>query len=269
MPIKSFFNLINQLTNSVQIQKDPRLEHNIKYKNIHADKRCFIIGNGSSLKKQNLSPLSKEITFVMNAFWKHPIISSKWQPTYYCFADPLYFDGSVAWLDFFTKLKKKIKKSIFFVPAFAKEIIIKQNILPIRKTNYVSFDSSITDKKELELAGYIPSVESTSQLALTAAIYMGCNPIYLLGLDHDWLAHRGCDKHFYSEEVIKNHPKVESELSKYSYKSILESCLRLWNRYEYLKDIASARGIKIFNATDEGFLDVFERKKYEEIFTDT
>ena len=39
---------------------------NIKYKNIHNGKRCFIIGNGPSLKTVDLEKLKDEITFTVN-----------------------------------------------------------------------------------------------------------------------------------------------------------------------------------------------------------
>lgn len=238
---------------------------NSRFKNLHHNKRCFILGNGSSLKKQNITSLKNEITFVMNAFWKHPIISPHWQPTYYCFADPITFDGEDVWVDFFSSLKRKIKKSIFFVPFFGKATIDKQKLLPVEKTYYVRFEEAKNDKQVIDLTNYIPPAQSTSQLAIEIAIYMGCSPIYLLGLDHDWLSHRGIDRHFYRGKTIKSHPKVSNDLSQATYKSELEACLRLWNRYEYLKELATRQGIKILNATDGGFLDVFPRVRFEKI----
>jgi hypothetical protein len=50
------------------------LNQNEKLRNCHRGQRCFVIGNGPSLTKQDLAPLDGEITFVMNAFWKHPIL---------------------------------------------------------------------------------------------------------------------------------------------------------------------------------------------------
>jgi len=256
--LKSYFQLLKHWT---------ILSENLKWKDIHKGRRCFVIGNGPSLKNQDLSLLRNEITFVMNAFWKHPIISDEWQPTYYCFADPITFDGSEPFQKFFKSLNEKINKSFFFVPTYAKEIIEKQNLLPIDRTHYVCFSEALWEDnfRRIDLTKIIPSPQSTSQLAIEAALYMGCNPIYLLGLDHDWLAHRGEDRHFYSGKTVDNHPEVHGDLSKYSYREELEACLNLWKRYEKLLDYANRNGVKIFNATAGGFLDVFERVRYEEI----
>ena len=35
-------------------------------------KTCFIIGNGPSIKDQNLTRLANQETFTMNGFWRHP-----------------------------------------------------------------------------------------------------------------------------------------------------------------------------------------------------
>lgn len=255
----------------IQLNIKPIISKNIKYKNIHAGKRCFIIGNGSSLKQMDLSILKKEITFGMNAFWKHPIISKSWQPKYYCLADPLFFDdysdGFNSIKEFFTGLRKKIYTSILFVPLSGKDVIGKNKLLPINKVNFIFFNKALWTEQanKVDLTSSVPSVQSVAQLAIEIAIYMGCNPIYLLGMDHDWLAHRGMDRHFYSDETIKGHPGLISDLSKTTYKSELESCLRLWQGYESLLTIANHTNIRIINATRGGFLDVFERATIEEI----
>src|SRR5258708_28843911 len=73
----------------------PLLKRNEVFRDRHKGQRCFIIGNGPSLKKQDLSPLANEITFVTNSFYVHPIVGDSWQPTYYFFSDPQYFGGTV------------------------------------------------------------------------------------------------------------------------------------------------------------------------------
>jgi hypothetical protein len=107
---------------------------------------------------------------------------------------------------------------------------------------------------------------SVSQLCIMAAIYMGCSPIYLLGLDHDWLAHRGEAGHFYpGHGGLEKHQEFKPQLSDWSYKFLMECQLKLWTGYETLAEIAARKGIRILNATNGGFLDVFERVNYEDV----
>src|SRR2546421_12970023 len=52
------------------------LQQNEKLGGRHGGQRCFVIGNGPSLKRQDLAPLADEVTFVKSAFWKHPILAT-------------------------------------------------------------------------------------------------------------------------------------------------------------------------------------------------
>jgi hypothetical protein len=242
------------------------LKKNEVFRDKHKGQRCFVIGNGPSLKTQDLLPLAGEITLAMSAFWKHPIVA-EWQPTYYCFADPLFFDGSEPMREFFQSLRARIHSSTFLVPFSAAKVIREQDLLPLGQTYYVAFHGALSGRrlKNVDFAKSVPGVQSTAQLGIMAAMYMGCSPMYLLGLDHDWLAHRGMDKHFYEGKTVEDHPQAHGDMSRFAYKAQLLSTIRLWNRYEALLSLSVQKGIDIVNATDGGFLDVFQRANYEEV----
>ena len=242
------------------------LEKNRALQNKHKGRRCFVIGNGPSLKTQDLSPLAREITFAMSAFWKHPIVE-KWQPTYYCIADPLFFDGSASTRDFFGSLKQRIRHTTFFVPADSARIIQQQQLLPLEQTRYVAFPPGLNygPITDIDFVKRVPFVMSVSQLCILAAMYMGCSPIYLLGLDHDWLSHTGHDRHFYEGLAgLEKHPEVRT-LADWGYGTAMECTVKLWRIYEMLSAYARRKGIRILNATQGGFLDIFKRVNFEEI----
>lgn len=243
------------------------LEKNLVFKNMHAGKRCFVIGNGPSLKNQDLSCLKDEITFAMSGFWKHPIVE-KWQPTYYLFADSLFFDGSEPMKLFFRSLNSRITKSTFFVPSDSRGKIESQGLLPLKMTFFALFYKSLSESKinDIDFTKAIPSVQSVSQFAIEAAIYMGCNPIYLLGLDHDWLANRGLENHFYEGKTVDNHPLADGDLGKLRYIDEVQSIVDMWKGYEVLLRVVRRKNNDIFNATAGGFLDVFKRINYESLF---
>lgn len=251
----------------ITIYQSKLLEKNKIFKDIHKNCRCFIIGNGPSLRKHNLTFLKNEITFTVNAFWKHSIIK-EWQPTYYCFADPIYFDRSDAMNDFFYKLSSNIKNSTFFIPHYSKIIIEKRELLPISKTFFIAFrnELSMTSPSEIDLTGYLPKVINVVQLAIIIALYMGCTPIYLIGVDHDWLSHRSNDRHFYTGTDVNNHKKISGSLANEPYKITIEKVLKLWRGYENLSRYSTKRDIEIINASKGGFLDVFKRIDYDSIF---
>ena len=59
-------------------------------KNRYAGKRCFVIGNGPSLTKEDLELLRNEVTFASNRIYKM-FDKTDWRPTFYA-----VFDESVA-----------------------------------------------------------------------------------------------------------------------------------------------------------------------------
>jgi len=63
------------------------LNRNSVFIDKYKGKRCFVIGNGPSLNKVDLSKLNGEIIIVMNFFYLNSVLE-KWQPTFYCVADP-------------------------------------------------------------------------------------------------------------------------------------------------------------------------------------
>ncbi len=243
------------------------LMRNNRFKNRHQNQRCFVIGTGPSLQTQDLRPLADEVTFTLSAFWKHPIVET-WQPTYYCFSDPLTFDGSAIMKEFFANVGHRVPDTTFFVPVAAHEVIERQSLLPPKQTYHLAFngDLSTQDVSDLDLTSFIPGVMNVAQLCIMLAIYMGASPIYLLGLDHDWLAHQGETKHFYSGHAgLEEHPEVKPVLRDWGYKFLMECQLAGWNAYERLSSLAVRQSISILNATGGGFLDVFPRVNYEEV----
>jgi len=154
------------------------------------------------------------------------------------------------------------------VPIYARNIIENQKLLPEDQTYYAAFRGNLGGnlKYNIDLTESIPGVQSVSQLAIMWSLYMGCSPIYLIGLDHDWLSHRGMDAHFYRGTTIDNYSKAEGDLSKIYYKDDLKAVLELWKGYETILRIAANKNISIINATEGGFLDVFERREYKSIF---
>jgi len=117
----------------------------------------------------------------------------------------------------------------------------------------------------------MPRFQTVAAFAISAAIYMGCNPIYLMGFDHDYLAHKGTYQHFYQGGDGMRGKKSEALINNlfenvFSYYDSMKFMMQFWENYIYLKKIASKLEIEIINATEGGYLDVFNRSKYENIF---
>ena len=60
----------------------------IRYKDKHLGQRCFIIGNGPSLKAKDLDKIKGEFSFGANMIYKI-FPETNWRPTYYFVEDSL------------------------------------------------------------------------------------------------------------------------------------------------------------------------------------
>ena len=247
------------------------IEANEVYRNCHRGRRCFVIGNGPSIRNQDLSPLQDDITFVMNGFWKHDVVK-QWQPTYFFFADTVLFDRSEPSKKFFDGVRQVIHESTFFAPLTQRSVIIEEKLLPLEPTRFYSplgsFLHDLKTDENFDLTRKVPDVLSVAQLALLGAIFMGCSPIYLMGMDYDWLGQRGANPfYFFPGLTLTNHPHAAGELKSYDHE--MESLVNVWSGYRKLKSFAEGKGTQIFNATHGGYLDVFERVSYESLVEPT
>jgi hypothetical protein len=243
----------------------PLLPANAKRENAHRGQRCFVIGNGPSLARQEIEPLAGQITFAMNGFLNHPAIKTV-NPTYYCLVDPIYFDGSAPSDRFLDRLFATATQSHFILPYRAAATALDRWRLPPDRATFVAFAGNLSTcrLKKVDLTRPLPSIQNCAQLATLAALYFGCSSICLVGMDHDWAAHRGTDTHFYPQKTLENHPVAHAECGRYPYMTILEDALTLWRGYATLRRHAEAMGVRILNCSDGGFLDVFDRAEYRD-----
>lgn len=268
---------IDDPTRRVSAAERAAIAGNAALRNLHAGRPAFVIGNGPSLKSQDLGPLADRVTFVSNAFWRHGVMNrsssggaSTWQPTYYAIIDPLYTDGSEAMAAFFEALRARVTRSVFLVSTRGWHVIREQRLLPAERVRPCLFhgDMTRTARCSCDLAGPLPELQSVSLLGILAALHTGCAPIYLLGLDHDWAATpKGLCEHFYAGSSVDNHPTVRSieRSGAFSYRETLEAMARLYRSYERVAALAASMNVAIINVTRGGFLDVFPRDSYERI----
>lgn len=248
-----------------------------RWRGVFAGRPGFVIGNGPSLRGQDLGPLAGQVTFVANGFWKHPIMTltpdgdaSPWQPTVYSLIDPVYFDGSQAMAAFFAELRKRATRAMFLVPSTGMASVRAQGLLPLERTRPCVFRGLMFDNREysFDLTRAVPHLACVSLMGIAAALFAGCNPIYLMGLDHDWLTTpEASSRHFYSGLTVDNHARSKElqDGSAHSYLENMQNMVSLYRTYHRLGDLASKAGQAICNATDGGFLDVYPRVRYADV----
>ena len=212
--------------------------------------RVYIIANGPSVATVDRGLFRGEKVITMNNFhradWKHEVESVA-----HCFGEP---PGTPGWLEPAECINGTSSAS-YWVNAAAYGHF--KGIHPDKKLYYVlaGIEPSVWGKRSVDLTGLGLGFQTTAQLAIEVALFMGFKEIRLLGFDHDWLASPQFSKHFYSNER-----DPEDALGTFPYYDIIKSSLRMWEGYYALERAAASHGALIVNMTDGSFLDVFPRR---------
>lgn len=243
---------------------------NKKFKGIHKGQRCFILGSGHSILTQDLIKLKGEIVMTQNNFHAHKdtlIFNPKYHvvvPKY----QPKEFDTD--WNGWLSSMENSLPKDTeFFFGSNTKYLIDKRPLLKDRSF-YVDtlFNPHCMNHAAIDITGWLMRVPTALPLCLAIALYMGFEKIYLLGFDLDQSCRRADRNNlrFYgNSEVTKNESEKEADLQFFSSGLDWFYMFTIWRELSLLKKAAKQRNVEIINATNGGLLDIFERKKYEEL----
>ena len=226
-----------------------------QFKNIYTERdRCFIVATGPSLRLEDLETLHNhnEITFSVNRVYKaFPLIL--WRPTYYFVSDPemlLLYEQDVLNID----VKYKFLSDQY--PPFWNRNLGKKGLYRYHsRPEYEKLDEEIFSE-DITLGMY--SSMTVVYLALQTAIYMGFKKIYIIGSDCEYHKNDGTDD---KSHFIEGYAKKEIATKPY----VLE-LEQIFKSYRSAKNYADNHGIKIYNATRGGKLEIFERVNFDSLF---
>lgn len=234
-------------------------KHLAAYKDKFAERRCFLIGNGPSLRAADLTRLHEagEISFAFNRIY-NIFDQTPWRPTFYISQDEKMLAGSINEVNALTADEK-------FIPIQLKwwhDIDIKD------ATYFNIIDQSIDDPRKFEFADDPSSaVYNSSTCMYTAAqlaVYMGFSEIYLIGVDH----HFKISQNNKGEIVIDNNAKdyFSEKYNEDKDKLYIPNTEKSTLTYEAMKLHCERRGVNVRNATRGGKLEVFGRVDFDKLF---
>lgn len=219
-----------------------------KFKGIHDGERCFIIGNGPSLTAKDLDLIKDEYSFSCNKIYKI-YNQTIWRPYYYVVDDRGFVSKDYENIISTVKAKAKFV-GVEFEMNLAKPFLNSDVILLKEKT-------ILNDNRpawNLDIHDYICAGHTVTFPMVQIAIYMGFKELYLIGNDCSYLATLENDtiakNHFYEDDDDRT-----SERDAYN----------LFYAFESIKKCAEQNGVKVFNATRGGALEIFERVDLESV----
>ena len=232
-----------------------------KYRGSRAGKRCFIIGNGPSLKVEDLTALKDEDCFACNRIYGL-YDKTEWRPKYYCSQDCKVIEQIAEDLPYAVEECEAAFFPYNFRGLFPEQVL-KSSKVGLFYKPYVSVYSEDGTYPE----GIMPFSDDISKavydgLSITygmiqMAVYMGYKEIYLIGIDHNYPMKNGVVDvtQSYAEGI-----KPIDMSTQYPPELLLcENSFRGERKY------CEANGVKIYNATRGGKLEVFERIELDQL----
>lgn len=235
------------------------------WKDKYKGERCFCIGNGPSLAKTPLHLLCNEYTFGMNKIAKI-FPSTPWRPTFYVNTGGGPKDVSCARV-----AREAMKCAISFVEYSnlnrllereGDKLRLPSNVIPVR----VSHKGGIYDDPDPSLWSHditerVSKDGSTMLSAMQIAVYMGFTTIYLVGCDLGWKPfdweedkdpNHFCEDYWDKMKMGSRKVIVTQEYADNSERSIRSA-------HVLAKKVCDSLGVKIYNATVGGELEVHPR----------
>ncbi len=247
---------------------------NIELKDTHKGKRCFILGSGPSIKKEDLKPLKNEIVFALNNFYVHDDfahIMSADVDKYYMTAPIHPPQTEDEWREWFVDMGKYIPINVNMVLGLnshrenIKYILDKHELFKEHKIYWYYAGVNLNEyyrfnKKDIDITNMIWSANTVSIYALIFAIYMGFEEIYLLGMDHNYMCiKKESDYRFYKNAL---HQKEEHKKINFTKKDEFIGTGKVFEFYDLIKWNTNAN---IINCSNESLLDIYTFKNITDV----
>jgi hypothetical protein len=245
------------------------VRENRRLKNRHRGRRCFVIGNGPSLGKMDLTPLAGEITIAANSFYKHPD-AEKVGLTYLCIGDELFMVDEPRAVEWHRIIDAKLPTASLFLNPKARFLREKYGLYRNRDVFYFrrGVIGEYPELIDFDLTKPINVGNTTgTHLAIPLAVYLGCTEIILLGFDCNWLESYTGSYHFYEKhDQFPEFDALKTDDRWGRYEDHLIFALRDFEAHRLIAERAAQLGISIKNATGGGLLDMYPRVRFEDCF---
>ena len=269
---------------------DPDYERAAKilreYKNRYEGQRCFIIGNGPSLKAADLDRIKENGDFSIASNRIYLIFEeTEWRPNVWTSSDAEGIRGSLS--------------EMSAIPAELKIIPVEpgykmypmEGALPVRLDpggggNWILQGTMPPFSDDLTRCVYAGKTITYSNIQI--AVYLGFKQIILLGMDHSYSVHAYLASHLRGYDWKRNErnyqegERIRLEPETKTFEGVQDHfCANYWDglnfekgywvqetvrAYQTAKKYAEEHDIRILNATRGGKLNVFKRVNFEALF---
>ena len=218
-------------------------------RDVHRGERCFIIGNGPSLRVTDLKKLRDEFTFGLNRIYLlFPELG--FTTTYFLSMNDLVIEQCAAEI-----LALPIPKFLTWRS--------RRFLRPTADTNFL-YTTYTGPKFARDVAGRLWEGATVTYVALQLAYHMGFEKVILIGVDHNFVTKGDANKTVTSQGDDPNHfaPNYFGKGFKWQLPD-LETSERA---YRMARAAYEADGRQVLDATVGGNLTVFPKADYDGLF---
>lgn len=260
-----FDNMISELQLNAVEQIIPGNRQRLEVlRDTHVGEKCFVIGNGPSLKAEDLDKLKEKEIFCFASKGIYNIFEeTEWRPDVWAASDLRY-----------TKLKQNDLNNMKGFPKLVCAQSILQAGIQIRDAIYYPFIQADRTPRffNQDVTRGVHFYGTVTGKLINFAVYMGFKEIYLLGCDNTSPVTTDKNGNHQLDLTKKNHftdkyYRDENEVNQaYKYVGdILEAWKFIDKSFADIKYFCDQADIKIYNATRGGELEVFPRISVDEI----
>jgi hypothetical protein len=220
-----------------------------KFHNIHQGQRAFILGNGPSLAKMDLNKLSNEISFGMNRIF---LAFANWEyrPTYFLTVNDLVLEQSAEDIE-----ALKMNKFLSW-----------RNRGKVSHDEYTHYLHTTYERPRFaqDVRGRLWEGATVTYIALQLAYFMGCDPVVLVGVDHNFTTKGPANQTVTSQGDDKDH--FDADYFGAGFRWQLPDLEASERAYKMAKQAFARDGREVLDATMGGKLNVFPKVEYTSLF---
>ena len=232
------------------------------------ERRCFVVGNGPSLKTHDITVLKNEVTIVANSFYIHPDGATV-APQYCCIGDHRFFADEPNNVQWFREQEQAFPETTYLVHSAGRKLFETYGLMSTNRVYYRNRGRYAHRPSGVEVRldrPFTAGHSTVTAMSIPLAIALGFSSIYLVGCDANWLADpKAGGGHFYKSNKL--YPQYDHGVRDADELELtLKYIHRDFQSHRLYRDRAKKLGIEIVNATNGGWLEMYPRVQFESLF---
>lgn len=251
--VRRLFSIPSKLSWSFSKEGIENRKNLVAYKDIHKGERCYLVANGPSLKKMDLSFLENSISFGLNRI-------------YLAYDDMNFKNDYLVSINGLVLSQFNEEIQDLAIPKFL-NWESKSSFEPDDSIHYIYKSFSGNDFGH-DISKSLNPAATVTYAALQIIFYMGFSEVVIIGMDHNFETkkkNRPNETEVREEEVDNNHfhPNYFPKGSKWETPDLVSSEYF----YKIARDVFEKNGKRIYDCTLDGKCEVFEKRDIKDFLT--